>query len=454
MSDRAAGLAIGYEHRELSGSYINDPITAAGLTTGNKGLDTRGSYKVNEVYGELSIPIASGMPGVDDLEATAAVRWFDYSTFGSDTTYKLGARYRPIRDVTLRGTYSTAFRAPNIGELYGGQADNFPVVKDPCRGVAQGGQPVTPGTPLGDLCISQGVPAGGSNDTSAQLRSTVGGNPNLKAETAKIYTVGVVIEPQIVKNLSLTVDYYSMDIDKNITSIGESVILAGCYSGNNPAYCGLVSRDPNTHFISNIINLNNNAGKLQTAGIDFAIRYGLPTDFGRWAFSFDGAWLQKIDQTLADGTTVIKGRNTFDLNNLNSFSGAGGTFPEWKFNAAVMWGMKGLGAGLSTRFLGSFHECGQPYPVSATQNSADFAGAGLCYVDSTFQRKVSAYHTEDIFVGYTLATSAGKTNLTVGMQNMFDAAPAKIYNGFASSTDQYMYDQMGRYMYARLTHTY
>jgi hypothetical protein len=40
------------------------------------------------------------------------------------------------------------------------------------------------------------------------------------------------------------------------------------------------------------------------------------------------------------------------------------------------------------------------------------------------------------------------------MQNVFDAAPAKIYNGFASSTDQYTYDQMGRFMYVRLTHNY
>jgi outer membrane receptor protein involved in Fe transport len=446
MSDRAAGLAIGYEHRELSGSVVNDPITNAGLTTGNKSTDTRGSYKVNEVYGELSIPIVSGMPGIDDLEATAAIRWFDYSTFGSDSTYKLGLRYRPIRDVTLRGTYSTAFRAPNIGELYAGTADNFASVKDPCRGPGAGGPALTA------QCLAE-VPAAGSGDTSSQLRSTVGGNPNVKAETAKIYTVGVVIEPQIVKNLSLTIDYYNMDIDKNISSIGENVILAGCYDGSNPGYCSLISRNPTTNFIDNIINTQANVGKLATSGIDFAIRYGLPSDFGRWAFSFDGAWLQKIDQTLADGR-VLHGKNTFDLNTLNSFGQSGGTFPEWKFNASVLWGMKGFGAGLATRFLGSFHECGEPYTYSPGVTSADYAGLGLCSVDPTFQRKVSAYHTEDIFVGYTLATSAGKTNLTVGMQNMFDAAPAKIYNGFASATDQYMYDQMGRFMYARLTHTY
>jgi outer membrane receptor protein involved in Fe transport len=446
MSDRPVGLAVGYEFRDVAGSFINDPITAKGLTTGNKGLDTKGSYNVNEVYGELSIPIVSGMELVEDLEATAAVRWFDYSNFGSDSTYKFGARYRPIRDLTVRGTYSTAFRAPSISDLYLGRSDNFPSVKDPCRGMAQGGQPVTPGTTLGDICMAQGVPEGGNGDTQSQLRSQVGGNDKLGPETADIFTVGVVIEPRMVKNLSLTVDYFNIDIEDNISSIGENVILAGCYSGSNPAYCDLIQRNPATDLISNILNLNANVGRLQTAGIDFAIRYALPTAaYGRFGFAFDASWLQKIDQTLADGT-VVKGRNTFDLNTLNSFGQAGGTFPSFKFNAGVNWGFKGLSAGVNTRFLGPFEECGD--------ENGDFAGSGLCYADSTFARRVDAYHTEDVFVAYTAGSFAGRTNVMVGVQNLFDADPAKIYNGFASQTDQYNYDQLGRFFYVRLAHTY
>jgi iron complex outermembrane receptor protein len=440
MSDRPVGLAAGYEFRVLSGSFINDPITAKGLTTGNKGLDTQGSYSVNEVYGELSIPLVSGMPGVEDLEATAAVRWFDYSNFGSDSTYKLGARYRPIRDITVRGTYSTAFRAPNIGELFGGRADNFPSVKDPCRGAAAGG-----GAPNA-TCLAQGVPAAGSGDTSSQLRSLVGGNPDLGPETAKIYTLGLVVEPRMVKNLSVTLDYYHMAIDKNISSIGESVILAGCYDGTNPGYCNLIIRNPSTHFIDTILNLQQNVGSLKTAGIDFAIRYAIPTPaYGRFGLAFDATWLQMIDQTLADGT-VVKGKNTFDLNTLNSFGQSGGTFPTWKFNAGVTWGLGGLGAGVSTRFLSAFHECGD--------SNGDFAGVGLCYVDSTYSRRVSAYHTEDLFVSYALSSFAGKTNIMAGVQNVFDANPAKIYNGFASQTDQYNYDQIGRFFYVRLAQSY
>ncbi|HSO29259.1 MAG TPA: TonB-dependent receptor, partial [Candidatus Sulfomarinibacteraceae bacterium] len=131
LSERPVGLAAGYEFRTQAGEFIFDPITEKGLVTGNKGQNTKGSYDVNELYAELSIPIVSALPLVEDLEATAAIRWFDYSTFGSDYTYKFGGRWKPIRDVTVRGTYSTAFRAPSISELYQGRLDNFAGLRDP-----------------------------------------------------------------------------------------------------------------------------------------------------------------------------------------------------------------------------------------------------------------------------------------------------------------------------------
>jgi hypothetical protein len=155
---------------------------------------------------------------------------------------------------------------------------------------------------------------------------------------------------------------------------------------------------------------------------------------------------------------VVHGKGTFDLWALNSAGGAGGAFPSFKFNAALLWGLQGWGAGVNMRYIGSFHECGEPYVYDPTTTpvtmSGDFAGSGLCYLDSTFKRTVSAYQSYDLFASYALGTSYGKTTVGVGMQNVFDAAPAKIYNGFASSTDQYTYDQMGRFMYVRLTHNY
>src|SRR5713226_1782971 len=217
LADRPVGLALGYEYRLVSGESIPDPVTVLGLTTGNVGLITRGHYYVNEGYGELSIPIVSNVPGAASLEVTAAARVFNYNNFGSDITYKFGGLWKIIQDVSLRGTYSTAFRAPSISDLYLGQQDSFPPVRDPCRGVALGG---TNPASCGGLV---------TGDTATQLRSKVGGNPALKPETAKIFTAGIVLQPTFVKGLTATVDYYNITIDDNISRIGAAQILAGCY---------------------------------------------------------------------------------------------------------------------------------------------------------------------------------------------------------------------------------
>src|SRR5215813_3244304 len=176
-SVRPVGLALGYEYRIVSGNNTPDPITVAGQTTGNIAFITAGHYYVNEGYGELSIPIVSGMQFIENLEASAAIRVFDYSNFGSDYTYKFGGRWTPVRDFTVRGTYSTGFRAPDIGALFLGTSDDFPRAQDPCRGSGAGG-PQVPAN-----CTAQGGPASGTGDTSVQIRSKVGGNPALQPET-------------------------------------------------------------------------------------------------------------------------------------------------------------------------------------------------------------------------------------------------------------------------------
>src|SRR5260370_37119711 len=135
--------------RELAfvpgGLHLNRDWTG-NVLTGNKGDIPRGHYYVHEGYGELSLPIISGMPFIRELEATAALRGFRYSNFGGDYTYKFGGRWSIIPDFTFRGTYSTGFRAPGILDLYQGQADAFPNVRDPCRGpgVAGGGPASSP----------------------------------------------------------------------------------------------------------------------------------------------------------------------------------------------------------------------------------------------------------------------------------------------------------------------
>ncbi len=435
FANRPVGLALGYEYRIVSGENIPDPITVAGDTTGNKGDITKGHYYVNEGYGELSIPLIGGIPFVEDLEATAAMRIFSYNTFGTDYTYKLGGRWRVVPDFTFRGTYSTGFRAPSIAELYQGQADGFPNVQDPCRGagIAGGGPPPAS---CGD--------AAGNGDAQTQLRNRVGGNPNLQPETAKIFTAGVVLEPRYVRNLTVTVDYYNITIDNTIAPIGASTIINACYFGDPaaaPRYCNLIQRDDTSHRIVNIINLQTNAGQDKTDGIDLAIRYDLPTELGRWGFVFDGTWLHQYNRTLADGT-VVRARGRFDL------ATTGGVFPAFKFVSGLRWALSGFGAGVTTRFTGSFRECGT--------SSGNFAGSGLCYVNSTYQRHVDAYDTWDAYVSYAFNSTFGKTSVAFGVNNVFNKDPAIIYNGFTAASDPTAYADgfMGRFGYLRVGHAF
>src|ERR1700730_19110851 len=130
-------------------------------------------------------------PLVDELEVVGAARVFKYSTFGSDKTYKFGGRWRPIRDVTFRGTYSTAFRAPNVSDLYLGQLPSAGVATDPCAAI----------DPTNARLVQQcrtgpgGAKAVNNGDSSTQLNSTVGGDPRLQPATAKNRTIGGVLRP-------------------------------------------------------------------------------------------------------------------------------------------------------------------------------------------------------------------------------------------------------------------
>ena len=131
----AAGVSSPWE----SGAYTPDPITASGNTTGFRSEATEGNYTVSAVNGETRLPVYHGN-GVG-FHLAAAGRAFHYDTFGTGLTYETGASIELPRGLILRATYSNAFRAPNIGEMFLGANDVFPLVSDPCSAVDEAGNP-------------------------------------------------------------------------------------------------------------------------------------------------------------------------------------------------------------------------------------------------------------------------------------------------------------------------
>src|SRR5260370_17438702 len=100
------------------------------------------------------------------------------------------------------------------------------------------------------------------------------------------------------------------------------------------------------------MELNQTVGEKNTAGIDFAVRYALPTPAGRFVFAFDGNWLAFYDSTLklATGDQTIHGKGNYDL----------GALPAFKANAGVDWALGGIVAGVVGRYIGNFKECSNP----------------------------------------------------------------------------------------------
>src|SRR5207248_7177652 len=126
----------------------------------------------------------------------------------------------------------------------------------------------------------------------------------------RIFTAGAVFEPRWLKNFSATLDYFAVRLDQAIGDASVTYILSECYpaaAGVAPKNCDLIQRDPVTHTIVNVTAVLTNIGVIRSDGIDLALRYALPTSFGRFQFVLDGVWLHKIDVTQSDGT-VVHGR--------------------------------------------------------------------------------------------------------------------------------------------------
>lgn len=447
MSDRPAGLAVGFEYRKYNAKDIPDPFSVAGYSSnGCCSPISGGSYDVKEGFAELSVPIISGAQFADDLEASAAIRTFKYNLFGRDQTYKLGARYRPIRDVTVRATYSTAFRAPSISEMFGGTGLSADTASDPCDDLTLGAPYVTATTI--QRCINNGVPgtpatATGPGNYPTQINTFTGSNGGLKPEKAKAYTIGVVVEPQMVKNLSVTVDFYDIKVTSPIARDGAQVVINSCIIGGIQTACDRVHRDVDGN-ITQVDDLLANQGQDEASGIDLAARYQLPTEFGRFGFSLDSTFVLKRDVTKSASLNniVVHGKGTYDL---NAFSPGGGVNPAVKFNLGVQYFYAGLNAGVLAKFIGGYKEC------AATANG--FSSGSDCYWNPGLYHNISAVTTYDLNVGYTLASGYGKTFVGVGVQNLLDEKPPVLYSNITQWSD-WNYDFLGRRYYFRMMHSF
>ena len=273
------GIAFGAEYREEDSSFTPDEFLASGDVLGfNSGKPTEGDYDVTEFFTEVNIPLLADVTGAYSLALNGAYRYSDYSNVDEQDTYSAGVEWRPIEELLVRAQYQRAVRAPSVYELFLGLSNNFPSYSDPCAGGVTG--------ELRSFCISEGVPASiidTFEEADSQVEATNGGNPNLDVEESDTYTAGIVWQPSFVEGLSLTVDWYKIEIDDAIDEAGGGTNnqIALCYAGLNSASseCQAITRNVDGDII-NVLTLNDNIAEFTTEGIDFQINYGWEMDFG------------------------------------------------------------------------------------------------------------------------------------------------------------------------------
>lgn len=276
---------VGAEFRRETAFAQWDPLTKSGGTFLNAIADfVPPAQETLEGYGEVELPILKNVPFFEELTVTGAGRYSSYnSRTGGVWSYNAGLVWAPIRDFRVRGSYAVAVRAPTQSDLYLAPTQNFAFVTDPCDLLN-----INNGTANRlNNCIAAGVPgvtAAGSTFVNTPFRAQSqgffnAGNPNLLAETGKSFTVGIVAEPRFARGLSLTVDYYNIEVTNLIAGLGLQTILNQCYDlgSLNNQFCQLLTaRDPATGFFNNA-NVGTSAGvnfaKQRTSGIDVELQY-------------------------------------------------------------------------------------------------------------------------------------------------------------------------------------
>jgi iron complex outermembrane receptor protein len=312
------GYAFGAEYRKETSSFVADPLAQQGLTFGNTLNNDSGKFNVKEVFGEIRAPIFTHVPLADKLEIGAAGRLSDYSTIGSTKAWKVDGSYAPVRDITFNATYSTAVRAPNIGELFAGGSQTFQfLTPDPCDFNQQNAGSQYRQQNCITLLTSLGAnPATYQDTRPSNLPGVVQGNRNLQEETAKTLTFGTQIQPRFVPGLTARADWYDIKLKNAINTASLSQLAALCVDQPSLAnvFCSLITRQNGTGgtakpgYVIDYVLQPFNVAQFRTSGLDVNMNYRRRTSIGLFNFNLIGNYLKRLEFIATPGADVTNNR--------------------------------------------------------------------------------------------------------------------------------------------------
>lgn len=395
----ALQYAVGVQGRQESLVTTPSPALGTGDIAGLGGATppVDRDRKIGSVFGELIVPIVKG------LEGTGAVRYDRYNDVGSSTTYKASLRYQPVREVVLRGSVGSGFRAPTLIDLW---------------------QPQT----LGSSEQFNDDGPGGTGQTDLQVNSLTGGNPALKPEKSDQASLGVLLQP--ARDFTLGIDYFQFKVT-DIIALPSAQEVVSRFRAGDPAFAGLVTLTPGTNDIESIIQVLQNVGSAKVKGVDLDVTYRLALGGSRLDLGLSGTYFIQFDQTSPGGAisrkvgTMVEGPNGDPVLTTNS-SVVDGVVLRWKHYLSATWSTGGWAVTLAQNYTHGYRD-----------------GNDL----NNSRHRVPSTTLHDAQVAYT-----GIKNLKValGARNLFDKDPPLFIptsNQFQAGYDITQYDPRGRVVY-------
>tara|TARA_R100000900_G_scaffold127863_1_gene102908 strand:+ start:73534 stop:76401 length:2868 start_codon:yes stop_codon:yes gene_type:complete len=411
----SVAIAAGYEYRSEYAGDFPDALTQTGQNAGNQEQITEGKYSVDEIFLEIDVPLLKDLPLIDDLSAGAAYRYSDYDTVGSTDAYTARLSWQFTESLRARLQYAKAVRAPNITEQFAPGGENFAPVSDPCDGITS----TTPGI-VAENCRSIPAVASRIAETGVfdlqqtEIQGTGGftglGNENLDTETSDSFTVGLIFDHSFGEygETTVSVDWYSIEIEDLIDVVGRQTAIDFCYTGQNfpNEFCDLVVRDTTgpAFQLGEITEVNSgyiNEGELKTEGIDVQFQWSiLPGDFiqgaaGQIGLNVNYSYLDKFEETKFGVT--------------QDYAGEVG-YAEHRWLASLGYRTDNLAIQWETLYIGDSK------PSLTTPE---------------FNYDVGEFVVHDIYASYQIMDNL---NLHIGVDNVLDEEAPTILTGVTGNT--------------------
>ena len=397
-------FATGFEARKEELNDTPEAIMSSGDILGGGGAlpPISADRQVTGLYGELNYEVMKG------LETLLQARYDHYSDFGNTFNPKLGVRYAPVRNVLIRGSVSTGFRAPTLADLYlppfrGNTAGNF---NDPNR--------CPEGVPVGNFVNE-------SLECDAQFNNQQGGNTKLEPEKSYQYTIGFRVEP--TESISTGLDYWHIRRTNTIAQLGDSTIFDNYakYDGNLIIHKPVDNTLGYPGAIDYIVQTQSNLGEYKTDGIDLTFSAAAPRgEYGRFRFSLDGTYYFNFKYQREKGGEYIQNAGKYYTDN--------GAVSKWRHTAAIGWDYGDWGATFVNNYV-------------------------MGYVDEGGERDVDDVNTFDLQGNWRAVKGL---TLTAGIRNLFDQNPPSSVQDqtFQVGYDPTFADPRGRSYYARVAYSF